>query len=338
MGLAICILVVSCVPGTIEEELHMTYVNHLSKLVFVAALAFQAGCSDPSNPQNTAAALPEINTLVSAQWLMEHLGDPDLVVLDATVIVEQDAAGNFKSVNGRASFEAGHIPTAGFADLLGELSDDENPFQFGMPSPEQFAAAMGALGVGDNSRVVLYDNMGSSWAARVWWMLRWIGFDRAALLDGGLNAWTAAGGELSTEPVFRTARSLTVNLRPELITGKEEVRASIGNDAVNLVDALPEIHYRGEWTMYDQPGHIPGAVNVPVTSLFDETGHFRTDTELSGLFSGDPEARTITYCGGGIAAAADAFVLTRLGFTDVAIYAASLQEWTTNPENPMEVD
>jgi thiosulfate/3-mercaptopyruvate sulfurtransferase len=316
----------------------MTAVGKLLKLVFVAAFAVQAGCSDPPKSENTAVSPPEIDTLVSAQWLNEHLGDPDLVVLDATVVVESDAAGNFQSVNGRANYEAGHIPMAGFADLLGELSNDESPFQFGMPSPEEFAAAMGALGVGDDSRVVLYDDMGSSWAARVWWMLRWIGFDRAALLDGGLNAWTAAGGELSTEPVLRTARTLTVNLRPELIADQEEVRASIDNDAVNLVDALPEIHYRGEWTMYDQPGHIPDAVNVPVTSLVDETGHFRTDEELSGLFTGDREGRTITYCGGGIAASADAFVLTRLGFTDVAIYAASLEEWTANPDNPMEVD
>ncbi len=316
----------------------MTSVNHLLKLVFIAALAVQAGCSDPPKSENIATALPEIDMLVSAQWLKEHLGNPDLVVLDATVIVESDAAGNFRSVNGRANYEAGHIPTAGFADLLGELSDVESQFQFGMPSPEEFAAAMGALGVGDDSRVVIYDDMGSSWAARVWWMLRWIGFDRAALLDGGLDAWTAAGGELSTESVLRTSRALTVNLRPELIADQEEVRASIGNDAVNLVDALPEIHYRGEWTMYAQPGHIPDAINVPVTSLFGETGHFRSDEKLSGLFVGDRGARTITYCGGGIAAAADAFVLTRLGFTDVAIYAASLEEWTANPDNPMEID
>jgi thiosulfate/3-mercaptopyruvate sulfurtransferase len=316
----------------------MTVVNQLLKLVFVVALVAQAGCSGPPESESTAAALPEIDSLVSAQWLKEHLGDPDLVVLDATVIVESDAAGNFQSVNGRASYEAGHIPTAGFADLLGGLSSAESPLQFGMPSPEEFAAVMGALGVGDDSRVVLYDDMGSSWAARVWWMLRWIGFDRAALLDGGLNAWKAAGGELSTEPVPRTARTLSVNLRPELIADQEEVRASIDSDAIYLVDALPEVHYRGEWTMYEQPGHIPGAVNVPVTSLFDETGQFRTDEDLSGLVAGDREARTITYCGGGIAAAADAFVLTRLGFTDVAIYAASLEEWTANPDNPMEID
>ena len=316
----------------------MTVVNQLMKLACVAALAVLAGCADSQDSENTGPAPAEIDTLVSVQWLKEHLDDPDLVVLDATVIVESDAAGNLQSVNGRANYEAGHIPTAGFADLLGELSNAESSLQFGMPSPEEFAAAMGALGVGDDTRVVIYDDMGSSWAARVWWMLRWIGFDRAALLDGGLNAWTAAGGELSTEPVLRAARTLTINLRPELIADQDEVRASIDNDAVNLVDALPEIHYRGEWTMYDQPGHIPGAVNVPVTSLFDEAGQFRTDEELSELVAGDRKARTITYCGGGIAASADAFVLTRLGFTDVAIYAASLEEWTANSDNPMEIN
>jgi thiosulfate/3-mercaptopyruvate sulfurtransferase len=332
------------VPGrtpvhwALQEDAQMTILDRSFKLGSIMALAILAGCSDSHPPQSTAEDVaPEIDTLVSAQWLKEHLGDPDLVVLDATVLIESDGAGNLLSVNGRASYEAGHIPTAGFADLLGDLSDADSPLQFGMPSPEQFAAAMGALGVGDDSRVVLYDATGSSWAARVWWMLRWIGFDRAALLDGGLNAWTAAGGELSTEPAIRTARSLTVNLRPELIAYEEEVRASIDSDAINLIDALTEIHYRGEWSLYGQPGHIPGAVNVPVTSLFDEAGHFRPDEELSELFGGDREARTITYCGGGIAASSDAFVMTRLGFTDVAVYAASLEEWTANPDNPMDV-
>jgi thiosulfate/3-mercaptopyruvate sulfurtransferase len=305
----------------------------------IAGFLILGACSDSTSPDPTGTApVPMPDTLVSADWLKQHIDDPDLVVLDATVIVEPDAAGNLRSINGRANYESGHIPTARFADLMGELSDPDSPLQFGMPSPEQFAAAMGKLGVGDDSRVVLYDAMGSSWAARVWWMLRWIGFDRAALLDGGLAAWTAAGGSLSTEPVNPVPRSLAVNLRPEIIVGEEEVRASIDNDAIRLIDALPAIHYRGEWTMYDQPGHIPGAINVPVTSLFDEAGRFRPVDELAALFGADKDRRTITYCGGGIAASADAFALTRLGFKDVAIFAASLEEWTANPENPMEVD
>jgi thiosulfate/3-mercaptopyruvate sulfurtransferase len=311
--------------------------NRALRLVILAAAAFLGSCSDSGEQESTVAEpLPAIDTLVSAEWLMANFDEPDLVVIDATVIVERDASGNFRSVNGRANYEAGHIPGAAFADLMGDLSDADSPLQFGMPSPEQFAAAMGALGVGDDSRVVIYDAMGSSWAARVWWMLRWIGFDRAALLDGGLAAWTAAGGELSTDIAETPPRSLSVNLRPGLIADQAEVRESIGNDSVALIDVLPEIHYRGEWSMYARPGHITSAVNVPVMSLFDETGRFRSDEELARLFTGDPGQRTITYCGGGIAASSNAFVLTRLGYENVAIYAASLEEWAADPENPMQ--
>jgi thiosulfate/3-mercaptopyruvate sulfurtransferase len=317
----------------------MLFQNRLPTLfAFIATFAVLSACTGSDDRAGVADDVDtSMDTLVSATWLRDHLDDPDLVVIDATVLVESDGSGNMLSVNGRASYEAGHIPTAVFADFMGDLSDADSPLEFAVPQPEQFAAAMGALGVGDDSRVVLYDTNSTSWAARVWWMLRWIGFDRAALLDGGLAAWTAEGGSLSTESVSRPARTLTVKLRPELITDQDEVRASIGDESVNLIDSLPAPHYRGEWAMYDRPGHITGAWNVPVTSLFDESGKFRSHDELNALFEGDRATRTITYCGGGIAASADAFVMTRLGFTDVAIYGASLQEWAANPDNPMDL-
>ncbi|MDX1406093.1 MAG: sulfurtransferase [Woeseiaceae bacterium] len=277
-----------------------------------------------------------MDSLVSVEWLNEHLGDPDLVVLDCSVMLEQDESGGIRSISGRAAYEAGHIPTAGFADLTGELSDADSPIRYAVPAPEQFAAAMEKLGVGDDTRVVLYDSSGSMWAARVWWMLRWIGFDRAALLDGGLNAWTSAGHALSTDVTVRDPGSLTVNLRPQLIADRDEVFAAIDNADVELIDALPEAHYRGEMAMYERPGHIPTASNVPVFSLLDENGQFRQEDELRGLFESNPDDRTITYCGGGIAASADAFILTRLGYEDVAVYTASLQEWAADPANPLE--
>ena len=317
----------------------MKHLDRTLQIVAACGLALLVGCTEaPSTPVTSTAPPPAMDSLVSAEWLKEHLGDPDLVVLDATVVIESDAAGKFKSINGRASYEEGHIPGAGFADLLGDLSDPDAELQYTLPSPEAFAAAMGALGVGDDTRVVLYDRMGLPWAARVWWMLRWIGFDNAALLDGGLDAWTAAGGELSNEPVPPTPRNLSVNLRPDLIADQAEVRAAIDDEATRLVDVLPEIHYRGEWTMYARPGHIPGAINIPTGKMFDENGRFRPDEELATLLDNDRDTRTITYCGGGIAASIDAFVFARLGFTDVAVYDGSLQEWTSDPDNPMEID
>ncbi len=310
----------------------------ISSSILFAFVTVLFACAEHNDETGfTGPVALEMDTLVSAEWLREHLDDPDLVVIDATVLVEMDASGNFSTTSGQANYEAGHIPSAVFADLLGDLTGGDNKAEFAAPSPEQFAAAMAALGVGDNSRVVLYDSNGLPWAARVWWMLRWIGFDRAALLDGGLAAWKAQQGALSTESMKRPARTLSVNLRPELIADQDEVRTSLDDDAISLVDAMPEIHYRGEWSMYAQPGHIPGAVSLPTGSLVGDDGLFKPDNELATLIDLDRNARTITYCGGGIAASTDAFMLTRLGFTDVAIYDASLQEWAADPDNPMDV-
>jgi thiosulfate/3-mercaptopyruvate sulfurtransferase len=301
-------------------------------LVLAAALALTTACA--SSTQET----PTIDTLVTAGWLGEHLDDPDLVVLDCTVHLEMTEGGGFQILSGRADYDGGHIPSAGFADLMDDLSDGESPFRFALPTPEQFRAAMGALGVGNDSRVVLYDRMGSAWAARVWWMLRWVGFDRAAVLDGGLGAWTAEGRPLSTEPADQPAKELTVSLRPALIADRDEVLAAVDDGDVWLVDAMPAPHFRGEMTLYDRPGHIPGASNIPSFSLLDDSGRYRPHDELVAMHDGDRDARVITYCGGGISASSNAFVMTRLGFTDVAVYMASLQEWAADPANPLVVD
>ena len=309
--------------------------------VLIAVLALTIACAGPqSQPDQatTAEQPPPIDTLVTTEWLSQHLDDPDVVVLDCTVRVEMEEGGGFQILSGLDDYEGGHIPSAGFADLLGDLSDGDSPLGFAVPTPVQFSAAMGALGVGDDSRVVLYDSHSSGWAARVWWMLRWVGFDRAAVLDGGLRAWTAEDRPLSTEPAERPAKQLTVALRPELIADRDEVFAAINNSAVLLIDSLPEASYRGEMSLYARPGHIPGAVNIPASVLLDESGRYLPRDELAAMHDGDRNARVITYCGGGISASSNAFIMTRLGFTDVAVYTASLQEWATDPANPLTVD
>jgi len=289
---------------------------------------------------NNALTLGGINldTLVTAKWLKQHINDSDLVILDCTVVTIPDTndARGLKNVSGYPDYELGHIPNAGFADLKDELCKSNGPVEFDLLSPEKFCSAMGKLGVGDNSRVVLYDANYTGWAARVWWMLRWVGFDTAAILDGGLSAWTSAGNALSLEPVNRAAQQLTPKQRPELIAQHDEVLGSIDNDAVILIDTLPEEFYRGEMSIYPRPGHIPGAVNINGLSLLDKTGHLLKQDELASMHDFDHNARIITYCGGGIVASTDAFVLTRLGFNNVSVYMASLEEWTTDPNNPME--
>lgn len=308
-------------------------------LTLIATLAFISGCATSGIQTGPATSVePKFDTLVTAQWLSEHLDDPNLVVLDCTVFVEPDENGVLEIVSGRANYEAGHIPSAGFADLTGDLSDLDSPLEFSMPKPGQFSVAMGALGVGDHSRVVLYTANNPDWAARVWWMLRWAGFDRAALLDGGLDAWIADGRALSKAPANRPAKKFTAALRPEMIADRDQVFAATDDSNVSLIDAMPVAHYRGEFFMYGRPGHILGATNMPSSDLLDEVGHYRSYDELEMMHDGDRNSRVITYCGAGVAASSVAFTMHRLGFTDVTVYMGSLQEWTADPENPMTLE
>ncbi len=279
-----------------------------------------------------------MESLVTTEWLSEHLGDPDLVVLDCSILVEMKEGGGFEQYNGRPAYEQGHIPSAGFADLMVDLSDTDSSLEFALPTPEAFCTAMGKLGVGDKSRVVLYDRMMSVWASRVWWMLRWVGFDRAAVLDGGWNAWVAEERPQSTEPPAIEAKKLTPHPRPSLIADRDEVFAAIEDKGVTLIDAMPPAHFTGDMVLYQRAGHIPSAVNISTMALLEGMGCFKSQEELAKIFDGDREGRFITYCGSGISASATAFLMTGLGFTDVAVYTASLQEWTADPDNPLVVE
>jgi len=285
------------------------HARYLITLISVTVLATACSKSD-TNLDSADVTEPAMDALVSTDWLSNHLDDPDLVVLDCTVLIEIDENGGY-------------------------LSDPERPAQFIMPTSEQFAAAMGALGVGNDSRVVLYTVNNPDWAARVWWMLRWAGFDQVALLDGGLAAWIAEDRPLSTDQVNRSAKKFTVTLRPELIADRDQVFAATEDSSVSIVDTLGDAHYRGDFSMYGRPGHIPGATSLPSSDLLDETGFYRHFDELEMMIDSNADNRVITYCGGGVAAASVAFTLHRLGYKDVAVYMGSLQEWTADPANPM---
>jgi thiosulfate/3-mercaptopyruvate sulfurtransferase len=278
-----------------------------------------------------------MNSLVSTAWLQQHLEDSDLVVLDCSVATVQHEDGSFHNESGRALYEQSHIPGAGFADLKLDLCDPASDIEFSIPEPVAFCQAMERLGVGNDSRVVLYDSMLSAWAARVWWMLRWVGFDQAAILDGGFSAWTTEGRAVSTELPVQKPAELIPAIRPGLIASREEVMAAITDDKVVLIDTLPGVYYRGEEQIYARPGHIPGAINLCGTDYLDDAGHYRPVGEVRDMLDLDSNHRVITYCGGGILASLNAFVMTRLGYQDVAVYTASLQEWAADPVNPMSV-
>jgi thiosulfate/3-mercaptopyruvate sulfurtransferase len=281
--------------------------------------------------------------LVETEWLAEHLGDPDVRVLECTVYLHPDpsAANGFRVESGRAKWAEGHIPGAGFIDLPEELSDRSSKLRFMMPPAAQFADAMGRAGVGDGVRVILYDRNVNMWAARIWWMLRAFGFDNAAVLNGGWKKWTSEGRPVSIDPGVRMAQTFVAKPRPELIADKQAVLAGVGARGTCLLNALTEEQHRGTGgASYGRAGRIKGSTNVAARDLVDPKTHAYLPAEtLRERFkaAGALDAgRVITYCGGGIAASSDAFVLTLLGKDDVALYDASLSEWASDPSLPME--
>jgi thiosulfate/3-mercaptopyruvate sulfurtransferase len=281
--------------------------------------------------------------LVSDRWLAEHLGDPAVVVLDATVQLDPPRSPNepYEVRSGRPGWQGAHLPGSRFADLVDALSDPAAPYPFTLPSPTRFAEAIAQLGVGDDTFVVTYDSDAGMWAARLWWMLRVFGHERAAVLDGGLTAWSAAGHALTSEPppAPRSAR-FTARFRSELVAGRDEVLAALEDPSIVLVNALSPERHRGEQSSYGRPGRIPGSVNVPARSLLGSDGRFREASALreeldeSGALEAD---RVIAYCGAGISAANDVLALALLGRDDIAIYDGSLREWAADPELPLEL-
>ncbi|MCF6300039.1 MAG: sulfurtransferase [Proteobacteria bacterium] len=277
----------------------------------------------------------KMDTLVSTQWLSEHLNDPNLVILDATVLVQMKPKGGFNMTSGKEQFEKEHIPNAGFADLLGNLSATDTDMEFVMPSAEQFRVAIGELGIDNDTQVVLYDTVNQAWPARLWWMLKWAGHENVAILDGGMQAWKAEARPLSNKQPKYVKKSFKLNLKPEIIAGQNEVLAAINNDQVVIVDALSEFHYTGQFSLYPRAGHITTAINLDSAKMIDEAGKYVTSDEVQLLFNQSHDKRIITYCGGGVAAASTAFALVKAGYKNVAVYMGSLQEWVANPKNPM---
>jgi len=278
--------------------------------------------------------------LVETGWLAAHLDDPTLRVLECTTLLHALPDGGYRAESGHATWRAGHIPRSGFADLTGELSDGTSSLRFTMPPPAHLAAAMARLGVGEGTRVVLYDRAVNMWAARVWWMLRAVGFDDAAVLNGGWRKWTLEGRGVSTERCAYPPGTFIPRPRPELFVDKSAVLAAVGDRATCVLNALSEEQHRGTAGVhYGRPGRIAGSVNVAARSLVDSTHAYLPLPELRKHFADSGalvSGRVITYCGGGIAASSDAFVLAMLGHDNVAVYDASLSEWAADPSLPME--
>lgn len=277
--------------------------------------------------------------LVSAQWLADHLGADDLVVVDASVVSFTQPNGKPGTFSGHEQYIAeGHIPGAVFADLIDDFSDPEGRHPFARPDAARFAAAAGALGIGPGTTVVVYDTAVGQWAARFWWLLRAFGHDAAAVLDGGFTAWRADGRPTEFGHVEPHPATFEPMERPEVWVDKAYVERVVrGDEDAALVCSIPPKEFTGEIATRSRPGVIPGSRSLPAGRLVDrEARTALPDADLRELFAPLLDApRIVAYCNGGIAAAATALQLVRLSETEVAIYDGSLNEWAADPDAPL---
>lgn len=271
--------------------------------------------------------------LVTADWLLTAIDAPDVRVVDATWYLD----GATRERSARADFEAAHIPGAVFFDI-DTITDDASDLPHMMPSSVAFTSKVRKMGLGDGNRLVIYDRNRFMASARVWWMFRVMGQTEVFVLDGGLDAWTAAGGTVTDEITIPVERHFTPRVRADLIRDMDQMRLAITNPAKTILDARPAGRFTGE-APEPRPGlpsgHMPNTRNVPAGSLIAEDGQLKTPDALRAAI-GDASGRIITTCGSGVTASTLALALAVLGEEDVAVYDGAWAEWASDSANPIE--
>ncbi len=284
---------------------------------------------------------------VSVSELADALAGPTPpAVLDASLVLHApNFDGDYRRDSGRPRWLAGHIPGSQHVDVASQFSDVSAPLHYTHPEPQAIADELARLGIAEGREVVVYDSTGNLWAARLWYLLRWIGVP-ARVLDGGFAAWEAAGervevGEAPRPDPVPSWRGEPV--RRAWVSKQELVERGPG-DARPLVCGLPRGSFTGsDPTRYSRRGRIPGSVNVSSRDLFTQDGHVKSRVELILAYDqagidvseGAPD-EVLLYCGGGISAAANALTLAAIGTTAVRIYDGSLEEWSADPALPLE--
>ncbi len=274
--------------------------------------------------------MAELHPVISPQWLYDHLTDPDLVVVDCRFALNNPQAG-------ADQYQLSHIPGAFYLDLNRDLSSPvaQHGGRHPLPEPEALAATLTPMGVTASTLVVSYDDSRFAFAARLWWLLRYLGHDRVVVLDGGFSGYQAAGYPVTDEVPAPRAGKFIPQPRQNWVVDIATVKARKDLPGVVLVDARESDRYRGEREPIDpMAGHIPGAVNYPWQQITDTEGRLRSEAELRSHWSAVTEAQEImVYCGSGVTACVNLLGLAAIGLPTGKLYAGSWSDWCSYPNS-----
>jgi thiosulfate/3-mercaptopyruvate sulfurtransferase len=276
-------------------------------------------------------------TLISTTELAQHLADPDWAIFDCRFSLAD-------LERGRRDHAQAHIPGAIYAHLNEDLSSPIVPGVTGrhpLPPIDTLAVTFSHWGIDARVQVVAYDDGGGGMAARMWWLLRWLGHDAVAVLDGDWRQWRREARAISSARESRPARSFVPHLRSDLLVSTDDVASRLHSADYKLFDSRTADRYRGENETIDPiAGHIPGAISAPYPDNLNPDGSFRSDAELrarfTALLGGTAAEQTAFYCGSGVTAAQNILVVKHVGLGDARLYNGSWSEWITDPQRPIE--
>ena len=288
----------------------------------------------------TDSILP--GTLVSSEWLLNHMSEPGVQLVDIRGYVKTSELGGGQQhaeyVGAIDEHEIEHIPGSVFIDWTVDIVDPDHEVKAQIAPARRFAEALGQRGIGNDTDVVIVDHTGGHFATRLWWALKYYSHDRAAVLDGGFNRWKALGFPLTDAVTTTHQRKFIPKERPELRVEAEDLLATIGDSSSVIVDARDPAQYTGAVRRGPRGGHVPSAVNVWAKSFVNDDGTWKGDDELRDVFDAEGvhmDQPVIAYCNGGVTATAVLFALDRIGHSKWANYDGSWNEWGVRSEFPV---